>query len=468
MARKNFVWLIFDSIRGDRTSIGGYDRETTPTLEAIGSRPDGLAETCFAHGIWSQPSVASMMTGTYLSTHGSGSHNDVLPRDIPTVAERLSDAGYRTCGVSSNPYFSSTTGTSRGFGSFDFVSGKKLAREAGFSSFLSFVRNIRTFSGGVKFDKRKHNPDFLLNEIVKDRLRIQSRRDGPFFLVAHYSGAHHPYYPSPTFRSEFAIDGGVSPERAAKVAFEQTSDVYSRIASGDFEDGDVRKAVNAMYDAQVKQVDSLIGRLLTYIDRLGIGDDTILVVTSDHGDLLGELGLFSHKLLLHDALIEVPVAVRGSDYLAGSEIGLAQHTDIMQTILAELRIDTSGMQGQRLDDSPREMAVSQRGGETYRKTVSEVKKSDPEFDHEHAFPGFITALRTADWKYVTGDAASALYELPFEDEDVSHEHPDVLGWFESAIDEWMDHHGGPVESTEEAEFDENVQSRLADLGYIVD
>lgn len=468
MTAKNFVWLVFDSIRGDRTSVGGHDRRTTPTLEAIGSRSDGVAGTCFSHAIWSQPSVASMMTGTYLSTHGLGSHNETLPAELPTAAERLSDAGYRTVGVSSNPYFSSANGTHRGFDTFDSVSGKELALEAGPVSMLSFMRNIRTFSGGFRLDSRKHTPDFLLNEIVEDRLQRHARQELPFFLAAHYYGAHHPYYPAPAFRSKFASDLPMSPRRAAELAFDQSTDVYSRIARGPFEDEDIRKATRAMYDAQIAQVDALVDRLVTYLDRLGIGDETILVVTSDHGDLLGEMGLFSHKLALHDALVRVPIAVRGSDYLAGSDIELSQHADVMQTILSELGVDTDGMQGQRLDESPREMAVAQRGAKTHRKTFDEVRKHNPEFDHEHVIPGFVTAIRTKNWKYVSGNERAALYDLPHEDEDVAPKYVSIVDLFEKRLDEWETNHGDVVESNSSAEFDANVRRRLADLGYIVD
>jgi len=461
---KNFVWLTLDSVRGDRTSVGGHDRPTTPTLAAIGDRPDGVAGTCFSHAVWSQPSVASILTGTYPSTHGAGSHNETLPEAIPTVAERLSRAGYRTVGVSSNAYCSPATGADRGFDRFDFLSGARLARAAGPTGLLGFLRNLRTFSGGFTLERRKHSSNFLLNQVVKDRLRSAAGRDEPFFLLAHYSGAHHPYYPSPAFRNAFADDLPMSPDAAVETAFDRSTDVYERIAEGGL-DPAARDAVRAMYDAQVAQADALVGRLLSFLDRLGIDDETIVVVTADHGDLLGELGLFSHKLLLHDALIEVPVAVRGSEALAGADLGLAQHADVVETILAELGVDTGGMQGLRLDESAREAAVAQRGPETYETTMAEVRSHDPGFDHDHALAGFVTAYRTADWKYVSGDGEAVLYDLPAENEDVAAAHPAVADRLRARLDAWLDEYDDPVLSEAEAEFDPDVRDRLADLGY---
>jgi len=463
---KNLVWIVLDSVRADRTSLGGHDRDTTPTLTAIGERDDGVAGTCFAHGIWSQPSVASMLTGTYPSTHGSGSHNEALPRSIPTVAERLSRAGYHTVGVSANPYFSSTTGADRGFEQFEFLSGGALASAAGPLGLLSFVRYVRRFSGGFTLDRRKHSPDFLLNEVVTDHLGRCVARDEPFFLAAHYAGAHHPYTPSPAFRNRFVDELPFTARQAATVSFARTTDVYAEIARGGL-DAPTREAIRAMYDALVFQSDALVGRLLSTIDRLGISDETVVVITSDHGDLLGELGLLSHKLLLHDGLIEVPIAVRGSHALAGRTLGLAQHADVLQTLLAELGVDTAGMDGRRLDEGAPDVAVAQRGGETCQKTMNEIHKHDPSFEHGHVVPGFVTAYRTDEWKLVAGERDALLYELPDEGTDVSGRSPDTAAHLGEQLTAWLAERD-TVRTTASAEFDDRVREQLADLGYVVE
>ncbi len=437
-------------------------------MEAIGARSDGFSGTCFSHGIWSQPSIASMMSGLYPSVHGCGCGNQILPQSITTVAERFSKDGYDTVGVSSNPYFSPTTNLDRGFDRFDFVSGKRLAREAGPAAVLSFLKNLRTFSGGMEMTRQKHSPDFLLNEIVKDRLKSRQKGGDPFFLAAHYNGVHHPYYPSPSFRPAFASDLSMSPDQAAEVAYEKTTNVYSTIAQGGFGSEDEREAVTAMYDALVRQVDALLEQLVAYIDASGLGEDTILVVTSDHGDLLGEMGLCSHKLLVHDGLINVPIVARGSETLANGDFEPMQHVDIMKTLLSELGIDTSGMHGANLAESRPETVVAQRGAETYKKTIAEVKKYNSEFHHDHAYPGFLTGLRTEEWKYVSGDGTSVLYGLPSEETDVSSKHPEIVKEFEDRLDKLTKEHGEPIDANGHAAFDEDVRSQLADLGYVVD
>jgi uncharacterized sulfatase len=167
-------------------------------------------------------------------------------------------------------------------------------------------------------------------------------------------------------------------------------------------------------------------------------------------------------------LLDVPLAVLGSKRLSNADLGLAQHADVMETILAELGIDTDGMHGKRLDRTSRELAVAQRGDETYQKTISEIRKYDATFDHEHAFSGFVTAGRTENWKYVSGEQEAALYRLPTEDTDVTSRYPEIETRLAEQLDQWQHRHGGRIESDTRAEFDDEIQERLADLGYVVD
>lgn len=466
MRRKNLVWVVFDSLRADRSSVGEDSGGTTPALRRLGDGADSVADTCFAHAIWSQPSVASMMTGTLPSTHGSGCGNETLPTELPTVAERLSAAGYQTVGVSGNPYFSPATGADRGFDSFDTVSGVSLLRTAGVRAVGGFLRRLRRVSGGVTLDRRKHSPDYLLTRIVRERLAEAG--DEPVFLAAHCYGAHHPYYPAPAVRDgiEAAVEG--TADGAVRDAFELTTNVYETIATGALTDERRRRQLRAVYDAQLRQVDGLIDRLVADLDRLGIADETILVVTGDHGDLLGEYGLCSHKLVVHDGLAEVPIAVRGSELLADTDLGVAQHADVMRTLLAELGAETTGMQGVRLDETDREAAIVQRGAETYRRTMAEVTDRNPEFACSHAPEGFVSALRTTDWKYVRGSDRERLYDVTDETTDVAGDNPAVVERLSEELDERLAAQPDPVETGEGATFDESAKRRLADLGYVVE
>jgi len=465
---KNIIWIVLDSIRADRTPFGGHSRQTMPVLEEFASRPDSLGTTCTSHGIWSLPSMASMMTGVWPSHHGAGLHNEVLPAEFTTVAERLSERSYRTVGVSRNSYFSSTTGLDRGFDEFHQVSVGDLFVQAGLSGTAAFLRNVRKYSGGMTIEKRKHSPDFLLNEIIKNRLQELANGDEPFALFGHYLGSHHPYYPSPFFRDEFDVPGSLSASEAAELAFQTTSDVYSTIANSDSITDPEWEAIRTMYDALIRQTDSLIERLIHAIEALGLLDETILVITSDHGDLLGEADLVSHKLLLYDALTQVPVVVHGSDRMKGIDSDNLQHIDILQTILEEVGASTEGMHGSTFPDFGREYAVTQRGKQTADRTIKRVTEYEPEFSNDAVQRGLLTAIRKDEWKLVRGDSGSKLYRLPDEGVDESSNYPEKSRSLNEIHDDWMERYGKRVLTREQAEFSESAKRRLAELGYVTD
>lgn len=440
-----------------------------PNLKRMSADSDAIGTTCTAHGIWSLPSVASMMTGKWPSRHGVGLHNEALPSDVRTVAGRLSEISYRTVGLSTNPFFSPETNLDRGFDQFDSFDLHELVQEAGVSGLASFARNVRRYSAGLTLDKSKHSHDFLLNEVVKSRL-TELAGGGPFAVFAHYMGVHHPYFPSPTFRNEFRSEH-FSPREAAELAYRLTVDPYATIAHGRAVSEEEWEGVRAAYDSLTRQVDDMVWQLIEHLRDLGVYDDTILVVTSDHGDLLGEHGLVSHKLLLHDALIQVPVVVRGSERLSGvSDSGTSgmQHIDVIQTILDEVGASTEGMDGEVPPGSGRGYSVTQRGAETAVRTVDRVRQHVPDFDHPHVQEGLISAIRTDEWKLIKGSDRSVLYRLPDEDSDLSSAHPDRSRELSLQLDEWIAEYGEPLHSDRESEFSESVKRRLGDLGYVVD
>lgn len=465
--KKNIIWINFDSIRADRTPFGGHSRETMPVLEQFASGTNSVGTTCTSHGIWSLPSVASMMSGLWPSRHGTGLHNEVLPSEITTVAERLSEASYQTTGISTNSYFSPETGLDRGFDKFQHLGIKELFREAGISGTLSFARNIRRYSGGLTLERGKHSSDFLLNKVVRKHIESLSNSNEPFALFAHYLGAHHPYYPSPAFRDSFEMSESINLHDAVKLTFEATSDVYSTIAGSNTMTEQDWEAMRTVYDALLLQVDALAGEIINIIDDLGLTDETIVVFTSDHGDLIGEYNIVSHKLFLHDSLIQVPVVVHGSDRLASSDTDHIQHIDVIQTILDEVGAPTDGMHGVSLPSNDRSFTIAQRGEETAERSINRIQKYTPEFNHHKIQEGLLTALRSDKWKIIKGKNDTVLYELPNETVDKSDSYPEQKHEYMEEIDNWVEEFGTPLVSDDQADFSESVKKRLAELGYVV-
>jgi uncharacterized sulfatase len=469
MDGKNVVWTVVDSVRADHTSLHGYDRETTPRLAEIASRPDGVGfQQCITHGIWSLTSVASMLTGLYPSQHRVGFEHDALGSELKTVPERFREAGYRTVALSINPFVSRATGLDRGFDEFD----ERLA----VSDFLSpdaalplfkFLRNVRRDSAGFTPDAQKHQQDYVINEMAKRKVSRLAKRDQPFFLFVHFHGPHHPYY-SPLGKDGLLREWGFDPEQTRRTAFERSLDSYAemaRIHAGEYTEAEWQ-ALEAAYDATLAHCDELVGDLFDHVNART--DDTAFVATADHGDLFGEHGVVSHKLLTHDGLIHVPAVVHGVDGLAASRDDLVQHNDLMRTLLEVGGAETDGMEAIDVREESKEFTITQRGEPTRRKTIGEIREFAPDYENPMAHESSVTALRTHAHKYQRSEDRSELFELPDETTDVSDAQPELAAELDEKLDAWFDAIGTVAATDASAEFDQATQRRLRDLGYVVD
>jgi uncharacterized sulfatase len=465
----NVVWLNVDSVRSDRTTMDGYHRQTTPEMASIAARERGQAFTdCIAHAMWSLPSDASILTGTHPSYHGTGLWNEVLPSEIPTVPERFSELGYQTAAVSQNAYCSESTGLDRGFDQFESVNKSNLLQSAGPRILLKFLTHLRSHSAGFTLSSGRHRSDYLALEVARRRLSALDESEDPFFMFVHTLGAHLPYVPPLSFRGEFTNDLDIGAEEAVDVAHELSSDHHAAIARGCSFTERERAALNATYDALVRSVDRYVGSLFEYVQRLD--GPTVFVVTGDHGDLLGEHGVLGHKLSLHDGLVRVPMVVHGLPGLTAVDSDtLVQHADVMAALLAAAGAPASAradLVGRDPREETREYALSQRGSDTYEKTVETVREHEPSADLDRFHPGLVHAVRSDDFKLVQSERGAELYRLPDEETDVLDANPSVASGHRSFLERER-----PEESPRsgrQREMSQATKDRLADLGYVQD
>lgn len=440
-------------------------------MERIAASPRGGAfDDCFAHAIWSQPSITSMLTGTYPSYHGAGLQNEVLSDEITPVSTRFDEAGYTTAGLSINPFFSEATGLDRGFDRFRAItSAQDFLTADTIRPALKYLRRIRSHSAGFTTDISKHRQDFIVNEIAKQWVSDLSEGDEPFFMYAHYQGAHYPYYAPPRWSKKFvAGETEMSLDEAMAFAYDRSDNIYREIANGCEYTDDEWAALGAVYDAAVAYSDWLVGELFDHLRRIGL-DNTVFVVTADHGDLLGEHDLISHNLATDDALLHVPAVTYGFPDVGDRTDEVVQHIDLIQTLVGASGGSTAGMTGYDLREASRPFAVSQRGPETRKRTIDRIREFDPEFDgHPAVHEPLVTVLRTAEYKYQRSDDRTELFALPDETTDVSEEYPEVRTRFDDWYDDWQEEYGGSVESTAAANHSEAARQRLEDLGYVME
>lgn len=296
MERPNIVWWSIDSVRRDRCSGYGYSRPTTPNLSSIGEQLLGRS-----HGTWTLPSTASMLTLREVNEHGLTNQGDQLESGSETVPQRLQSVGYRTVGLAANPWVSRGSGLDIGFNQFyNIDEDRNLLREVGWKDALRFIIGVRKQGGGFTTQPVKHPTDWLMLSLAKKYLNGTSSEE-PTFMYLHTKGVHSV---NGDFLAPPAWRGSITPN----------------------------ETLDDRYDDLLAWVDHLWPRLETALE-----EDTIVVVTSDHGELLGEDGHVGHDYE-HPLLYEVPLWVRGIDTNRLEEE--TSHIEIMSHILSSLELST--------------------------------------------------------------------------------------------------------------------------------
>jgi arylsulfatase A-like enzyme len=272
----NVLVILVDALRADHLGIGGYDLPTSPTIDALAA--DGVVFTAaFAHSTWTKPSIATLFTSLYPGQHGidrvgvlegDSYRTDILDDGYDTLAERFQAAGYSTFGVLNQVHLQSRFGFAQGFDHFEAVRGL----------------------GAGKLNQK------LLNQ-------LEGVGSSPFFAYLHYLDVHWPY----TNRLEGDQEAfgtlhmeSEPPRRGNRVAeWAETLDSAADVA-----------ALQARYDQEVAFVDAAIGALMRKLQEMGLFENTIVVVTSDHGEGFLEHGKLLHSYSPYDEVLQVPLVFR--------------------------------------------------------------------------------------------------------------------------------------------------------------
>ncbi|MCU4799484.1 sulfatase [Halobacteria archaeon HArc-gm2] len=462
MDSTNILWITLDSVRADHTNLDEYERDTTPEIAALGR--DGHAfRNCISHGKATLTSSGAILTGLAPTRNTLGVSGRMLPDGdgVRTVADRFSDAGYHTACLSRNSFVSSATGLDRGFDQMQWLASETIL-EAGPLTLAKYLMNIRSHSAGLTTDTAKHATPYLMNETAKKWLGSFEAADEPFFFYLHYNEPHRPYYPPLDYIDEYTDGLGITGREAAERALEIHQNLKELIATGcDLSDRDW-DLLAAMYDAEIAYTDDMVGGLVDHVRSMDL-EDTVVVVTADHGELFGEYGLMSHKYVLIDAVTRVPLVISGlDDDLMVNSDDVIQHSDVMTTLLEIAGADASGTIGTDLRKTAPEFAISQRGPVEF----DDLYQFDDSFDASRFHQPTLSAIRTEEYRYQQSEGGAELFALPDEETDVSDEHPDVVDDLSASLGQWIEEHGQPIGRGQSSEFSGAVNRQLRDLGYI--
>ncbi|MGH9469111.1 MAG: sulfatase [Terriglobia bacterium] len=306
--RPNIVLIVLDTVRADHLSCYGYSRLTTPTIDRFASQ-GVLFDNVIAPSSWTLPSIASIFTGLMPHQHGANwrSALDASPR---TLASILRSSGYETAGFNANPFYGlGGWRLSEGFDIYDddtYAIRHNLAVTFLGQSALRFLYNRL-----IRYNQFDHRDAADVNrDIIRwSRSRDESR---PFFLFVNYMDAHRPYLPPSPWDHRF---GGIPHRLLARItaplAGGRPRKPYTAIERQEMIDG---------YDNSLAYLDSQVGRLVRFLSASEGADDTVFIITSDHGEGFGEHGAYDHGWNLYSEVLRVPLVIWGTGIPEGVRV----------------------------------------------------------------------------------------------------------------------------------------------------
>jgi arylsulfatase A-like enzyme len=334
----NVLLIVLDTVRADHLRLYGYDRDTTPNLARLASRGVRF-DRAHSAAPWTLPSHASLFTGRWPRELSVG-RRGWLDGTYPTLAEVLRGRGYSTAGFVANQFFCGhESGLARGFDTYcDFpVTPAEVLRASSLGWFLA--QKIGRLRDELRFLAAEDSTSIALDFSRKDAATINrefldwlSRRDrAPFFAFLNYFDAHDPY---------LTPEGGVRPFETASRSREEVLMLrdWQKLNKKALDQSQVSLARDA-YDDCIVSLDRELGRLIDELERRSLLDQTLLILTADHGEQFGEHGGFGHGLSLYEPEIHVPLLMAFPGKIPP---GLAIHEDVSLRDVPATLVDLLG------------------------------------------------------------------------------------------------------------------------------
>jgi arylsulfatase A-like enzyme len=339
----NVLLLVLDTVRAWDIGWLGYHRPTTPRLTRwVGE--GAIFTRVLSTSPWTSPSHGSMFTGR-LPPELSVNWDTPLDDRWPTLAEVMRDAGYATGGFVGNYRFAgSATGLDRGFEHYDDypLTLEQVLRSAQLTARLFSLPSVVTALGS----RRLLHGGADAGDVNRRFLRwIEHRSDRPFFAFINYFEAHTPYLPPAPWDSLF-LRG--SPDARDERHWDGIEQAYG---PGPFPRQFLRETRNA-YDGSIAYLDFQIDSLFTELERRGLLQNTVVIITSDHGEQFGEHGLIQHGSSLYLPVLHVPLAIRAPG-LVPARSRVDQPTSLRHlaaTILDLTGVPNPGLPGRSLEE----------------------------------------------------------------------------------------------------------------------
>ncbi|MBE0461648.1 MAG: sulfatase-like hydrolase/transferase [Candidatus Aminicenantes bacterium] len=399
----NIVLITLDTTRADHLPCYGYSGVKTPHLDSLANRSI-LFEQCTASSPLTLPSHASMMTGLYPTYHGVRVNgNTALSGVHLTLAELFAQQGYQ-CGAFIGAFvLDGRWGLKQGFNHYD-----------------------------DRFDLRKYKQlDLGLvqrpgNEVVNAALSwMENQKENPFFTWIHLFDPHAPYEPPEPYFSEY------------------------------------NTGISGLYDGEIAFTDEQIGRIISWLDKNGLGRKTIIAIMGDHGEGLGDHNEMAHGYYIYDYAVQVPflIATPFEDFHGIRISSQVRTIDLYPTVLEMVGIEVP----------------EENQGESVLDMIFHPDKNKDYYAYcESLTPNIhygwspLYSLRTVKYKFIDAPRPE-LYDLiedPKELNNVRDKFPKIAQKFKEVLDQIIEESSLEAPKPEAANLDHETLQRLAALGYI--
>ena len=345
----NLVLLVLDTLRADHLGCYGYERPTSPHLDALaaGGQIYLHAQSAATH---TSASHATVCTGLLPSEHGVTSPLVGLRAEAPTLAGALAEAGWNTAGVTSNFVVRRQSGFGRGFHYYDdtlvvpaglATAVNWISSDSGVGAVLGRVPIFLRFGiskalGAVLREKVNMHAGMTQERaaLALDQLEAAER---PYFLFVNYMDVHAPYDPPPAEREAFLRNdaGRFRSGLNTNVFQNMLQDLERRVLAGESHAEEIAALVD-LYDGEIAHLDSQLPRLWERVFERSRahGRETLLVIVSDHGEMFAEHGRMTHAQELYEECLHVPLILAGSLVAPGRVEETVSTMDVPATLLA--------------------------------------------------------------------------------------------------------------------------------------